>query len=86
MIKPNDSISRSLVALDGDPNWEEIVKWIDDSLAEQSITNNKLSGDDTIKGQGRCLELLDLLKHIGRANKYIENVRQAEKMNKLGGK
>lgn len=84
MINPTESISRALVSLSGNPNWEEIVQWFDDSLVKQSILNNKLSGDDAIKGQGRGLEILDLLKHIGKADKYLENIKQQERMSKIG--
>ena len=85
MIKPTESVSRALVALEGNLNWEELVQWFDQSLVEQSISNNKLSGDEAIKGQGRCLEILDLLKHIGRAGKYLENIKQQDKMNNIKG-
>lgn len=74
MIKPSESIIRALGQLENNPAWQEIVKWIDDSLVKQSIDNNYKSGEETIKNQGRNLELDELVKHISKTHIYKNNL------------
>ena len=37
-------------------------------------------GENTIKTQGRCMELMDLLKHINEAPQYLKNIKENNKV------
>lgn len=78
MLKPDERIIRALGSLENDNFFAEVVNWIEKSLLTQSIANNKLTGEATIKGQGRCLELEELLKHIRDVRKYDQNAKEAK--------
>ena len=78
MLKPTENILRSIVSLHGNPHWEEVVKWIEDSLIEQSIQGNRFSGENTIKMQGKNMELEDIKIYINKAPEYIENFRRTK--------
>lgn len=80
MIRPNNEVIKSIIALESNPFWQEIVKWINDSLIDGSMKNNKSIGEETIKRQGRNLELEDILEHIFKARIYNENTKQSMKM------
>lgn len=80
MIKPTNEVIKSIVNLESNPFWKEIVQWFKDSLVEGSIKNNKSIGENTLKGQGRNLELEDILEHISKARTYLENQNQSRKM------
>lgn len=71
MIKPNEDVLRAIKNLESNVSWQEVVKWIQDSLFHQALKNLNLSGEDAIKGQGRGLELNDLLKTITKADEYL---------------
>lgn len=80
MIKPDEKIIRAILNLHGDVSWMCIIEWISNSLINQSVDNNKNSGEMSIKGQGRNLELIDLLNHIKKAPEYLKNLKKSEKM------
>ena len=84
MIKPNESQIRSLVSLSGDINWECFVGWLEESLKEQAIANSTSSGEITIKNQGRCLELKEILNHISNTSNYLQNIRENDILSKGG--
>jgi len=71
MLKPTELIVRALINLENNVSWGEIVGWIDKSLLTHAIANSKLTGESTIKGQGRCLELEELLTHIRKCREYV---------------
>jgi hypothetical protein len=73
MIKPTEHIIRAMINLENNISWQEIVKWIDDSLVTQSIQNNHSKGEEAIKGQGANIQLETLLKHINNARQYMAN-------------
>lgn len=73
MLKPNENVQRSILNLENNISWKEIVGWIEKSLIAQSVDNNSRSGENAIKGQGRGLELEDLLKYIRKARDYQSN-------------
>jgi hypothetical protein len=80
MIKPNNEVIKSIINLESNPFWKEIVKWLNASLIDGSIKNNKSIGEETIKRQGRNLELEDILEHISKARIYQENTQQSRNM------
>jgi len=82
MINPNETVSRALMNLENNQNFQAIIEWIDESLKTQAIGNCKLSGEIAIKGQGRCLELIELLKHFGKASIYMDNAKEAARLEK----
>lgn len=76
MIKPNEDVIRALSNLEGNFNWRVITEWINESLFAQSVKNNHSKGEDTVKMQGRNLELEELLKHIKNSGTYKENLKE----------
>jgi len=73
MIQPTEKIVRAMVNLDGNLSWKEFVQWLEDSLTEQSTKVNHLSGEATIKMQGRNVEIEEILKHINKRHEYMKN-------------
>lgn len=84
MIRPTENVIRAIKALEHNDFWTEIVSWIESSWLKQSVGNNANTGEMTIKTQGRCLELEDLLKHIRKVDEYRENAKDAKRMEKGG--
>jgi hypothetical protein len=82
MKAPTKDTIRAIKNLENNVFWKEIVGWIQDSLFAQSVANNKNTGENTIKMQGRCLELEDILGYIKRADTFIENAKEAERMDR----
>ena len=80
MVNPNEEIARAIVNLSGDISFERLVTWIDESLRDQAISNCNNMGENTIKTQGRCMELMDLLKHINEAPQYLKNIKENNKV------
>jgi len=80
MLKPSTETIKAIINLESNPFWKEVVKWLNDSLISQSIQNNKNRGEDTIKMQGRNIEIAELLHHIKESRTYAENERHANKM------
>lgn len=73
MIKPNENVIRAILNLENNVSWREILQWLEASLVDQSIKNNSLTGEDTIKGQGKGLNLAEIIKHIKSARTYESN-------------
>jgi hypothetical protein len=84
MIKPTPDTIRAILTLESNVFWKEIVGWIEKSLIKQSLANNNFSGENTIKGQGRNMELDELLKYINEAHNYEQNAKDAKRMEKGG--
>ena len=76
MLKPDEEITRAIMNLNGNASWERIIKWIEDSLTDQSKKNLWLDGENTHKGQGMGLELDSLLKYITNAYTYAKNFKK----------
>ncbi len=72
MIKPTESVARAIINLENNKSWEEVTEWVKKSFLYQCTKNNHLAGEETIKGQGRAIELEDILKHINNAREYLE--------------
>ncbi len=84
MLKPDDDVIRALKNLQGNISFERFVKWIDESLSTQAIDNCSSIGEITIKVQGRCLELREILNYINNVDNFLVNLRQNDKI-KNGG-
>lgn len=76
MNKPNEKQVRAMVNLKGNPSWVEFVEWLEESLESQSLSVNHASGENTIKMQGRNLEIEEILKHIESCFTYSDNLRR----------
>lgn len=71
---PDLSLLRSIITLKANRDFKAVVKWIADSLQVQSIETNSMTGEATIKNQGRNLELQDICDYIeGAENLYEEH-------------
>ncbi|MGA3282523.1 MAG: hypothetical protein ABSD50_16260 [Smithella sp.] len=84
MIKPDENVIRAIKNLSGNTSFECIIEWIDNSLSEQAINNCNSVGENTIKIQGRCLELKEILNYINNADNFLINIKQSDKI-KNGG-
>lgn len=73
MLKPTESIARALCNLENNVSWEEVIGWINKSFLSQAVRNNHLTGEATIKGQGRCLELEEILKYSRTARELLNH-------------
>ena len=82
MVNPTEQEIKAIDNLGSNSNFQIFVKWIERSLTEQSIKNNYAIGEIAIKGQGRGLELIDILKHIDQTGTYLQNAKEAERMDK----
>jgi hypothetical protein len=80
MMKPSVNTARAIVSLADNPNWQEVLKWIDESAVLQSLQNNHKRGEETVIMQGRNLELEDILNYVGKADGYLANAKEARKM------
>ncbi|MFA5340244.1 MAG: hypothetical protein WC332_00560 [Clostridia bacterium] len=80
MNKPDKEIVRAIIGLRENTQFKTIVKWLNDSLISQSISNNKNRGEATIICQGRNLEIADILNHISKAHEYLNNENQSSNM------
>ncbi len=80
MIRPSNDVMRAILNLETNTFWKEIVNWIHQSLLTQSVTNNKNTGENTIKVQGRNLELEELLKYVSKVHDFMDNATEAIKM------
>ncbi|HLA29307.1 MAG TPA: hypothetical protein VJZ49_15580 [Syntrophales bacterium] len=82
MIAPSEQTARAIVNLAGNPNWDTILRWIDESAILQSLKNNHNRGEETIVMQGRNMELEDFLKIVAKAKAgdYTRNVEEARRM------
>jgi hypothetical protein len=82
MLNPTEQEIKAIDNLGNNINFQVIVRWFDRSLKGQSIKNNSACGEIAIKGQGRGLELIDILKHIDQTGTYLQNAKEAERMEK----
>lgn len=80
MLKPDNDTNRAFIALENNTFFQEVLLWIEESLKEQSISNNKSSGEVTIKTQGRNLELEEILKYVRNARQYEQNAKESKRM------
>ena len=78
MIKPTPDVIRAIINLESNVMWQTVVKWIETSLIKQSLANNAFRGEDTVKGQGRNMELDELLKYINKARDYQDNAKDTK--------
>ncbi|RPI55368.1 MAG: hypothetical protein EHM49_02020 [Deltaproteobacteria bacterium] len=75
MIRPDERVNKSIVALTGNGNWEIVKKWIEDSFWAQAADHalDVVSDErkDLIK-KGQALELSLLKNHIARAKDVLQ--------------
>jgi len=84
MIKPSENVIRAIIGLEGNTFWKEVVAWVNKSLMTQSLSANKLSGEATIKMQGRNLELEELITHISKAREYENTLKETRRIEAKG--
>jgi hypothetical protein len=80
MIAPSESTARAINNLSGNANWQEVLRWIEESAMLQSVRNNYNRGEEAIIMQGRNTELADFLKHVGKVDNYLANAREKKIM------
>ena len=79
MIRPEDKILKSIVALTGNPHWENIKKWIEDSFWAQAAAHAIDIVSDERKdliNKGRTYELSLLKDHIAKARETLQKANK----------
>jgi hypothetical protein len=76
MKLPNEKQIMAMNNLRNNISFGVLIEWIEDSMRVQNISNNHLSGENAIKGQGRGLELEELLKHFNNSEIYANNLKK----------
>jgi hypothetical protein len=76
MIRAETRLIEALVALKNNPYWQEVLKWMEDSLKEQREANDVMSDDVKLRqGQGRAQELNEILKAAEGAVKVHQKMK-----------
>ena len=79
MIRPDEQINKSIVSLTGNPHWERIRKWIEDSFWAQAAENAIDTVSDERKdliNKGRAYELSLLKNHIAKARDVLQKANK----------
>lgn len=74
MFRATDRINRAILALNGNPNWEEIKDWLNKSYAEEAHSHirDMVSEDTKYRiNQGMIFRLLELIQIIQKARENI---------------
>lgn len=71
MTKPTEEILRACANLENNISWQTIIDWFEKSLIAQSIMNNHKAGEDTIKGQGKALNMEEFLKYAKKPQEFM---------------
>jgi hypothetical protein len=75
MVKPSVKILSAIISLENNSMFQEVIKWIDDSLTAELERLPNLRGEETIVSQGGCRELQRILGVINGAREGIESAR-----------
>lgn len=67
-----------LNALKGQPNGQQVLKWLSDSLEEELRTGVSLEGEAVYRQQGRCQVILEILETFDSCEKYLAKVASNE--------
>lgn len=70
MIHPDEETLRAIVGIEGNPNWDKIMAWINDS----GWQIHRELGTNSIFNAGRIAELLDLQNKIASARVTLRNI------------
>ena len=70
MIHPDEETLRAIVGIEGNPNWETIMRWINDSVWQI----HRELGSNSIFNAGRIAELMDLQNKIASARVTLRNI------------
>jgi len=70
MIHPDEETLRAIISIEGNPNWDAITKWIDDSLWQI----HRELGSNSVFNAGRIAELLDIQNKIASARGTLRNI------------
>ena len=70
MIHPDEETLRAIVTIEGNPNWEMILSWINNSVWQI----HRELGTNSIFNAGRIAELLDIQNKIASARVTLKNI------------
>jgi hypothetical protein len=73
MIRPKQELNDALVRLASNRDFNDFVKHIESSLAEQQDANIDLSGEEGERGKGKAWELREILAFIKAAPQQVQN-------------
>lgn len=74
MIRPSERVNQSIIALYGNPNWEEFVKWLEDSFTKESADhiNDMVSNEAKYRvQQGQIRQLFLIRNYIVKARENL---------------
>jgi len=87
MIRPNERINRAILGLEGNPNWEAIKKWLDESYLKLSTDHihDMLSNEAKYRViQGQARELWLLRNYVAMARESLNlSEKERENLDKL---
>lgn len=75
MLKPNESVLRALVALDGDQNFGVVKEWIDESYKQMAalVVMDAISPDSKYRvNQGKALNCYEIKRTIQEARAKLK--------------
>lgn len=73
MIRPSEKINRAILDLDGNPHWEEIKKWFNDSYLKLSIDHIQ----DTVSTDAKHRVLQGQVRNLLFIRSYIANAKNS---------
>jgi hypothetical protein len=71
MIRANEEILRSMIALQGNPHWEIVIAWMRESYS----ADMDALVENTIFRSGMAAELYDLLRQVRDARINLEKLK-----------
>lgn len=74
MFRATERVNRAILALNGNPNWEEIKEWLNTSYAGEATAHirDTISDDSKYRiSQGMVLRLFELCQIISKSRENI---------------
>ena len=78
MRKVDEQLAQSFEGLKGNPHFQRIVQWLQDSLADERAANDQREGNVLAWGQGHAQTLAEILSGAESARKDLAAIRAAK--------
>jgi hypothetical protein len=78
MMNPTERVLRAIVSLSGNEDWEEIKRWIKDSLGQAFLECSTYRPEPTSYPfmSGRAYELKEIINTIEKAKEKLEMIHR----------
>jgi len=78
MKQVDEKVGGALMYLGGNPQFKVVMEWLRESLADQDERNRNETSDVTLRqGQGKALNIAEILKMVDAAPDTLERIRSA---------